>query len=142
MRRDQILWLEEDGSDSIEAAALAHLDRLRLCLNQSLLLGLQEGEFHYAHYAPGSFYRLHRDRFADCDARVVSLIAYLNAEWQEADGGALRLFAEDGRLLAKVMPRAGTMVVFLSAEFPHEVEACRRDRFSLTGWFRQRKRLF
>ncbi len=140
-RRDQILWLDEASSDPIEAAALAHLERLRQGLNRSLLLGLQEGEFHYAHYTPGGFYRRHRDRFADDDARVVSVIAYLNPDWQEADGGALQLYTVDGTCLTRVLPQAGTMVVFLSAEFPHEVQEARRDRLSLTGWLRQHKRL-
>jgi len=36
----------------------------------------------------------------------------------------------------KVVPLFGTIVVFLSEEFPHEVLPARRDRFSVAGWFR------
>jgi len=35
-----------------------------------------------------------------------------------------------------VLPQLGTLVVFLSEEFPHEVLAAQRDRYSIAGWFR------
>ena len=37
-----------------------------------------------------------------------------------------------------VLPRGGTLVVFLSDRFPHEVLPARRERLSLAGWFRRR----
>jgi len=37
-----------------------------------------------------------------------------------------------------VEPRLGTLVVFLSELFPHEVLPSNRDRLSLTGWFLER----
>jgi SM-20-related protein len=36
----------------------------------------------------------------------------------------------------KVLPSFGTIVVFLSEEFPHEVLPAKRDRYSIAGWFR------
>jgi hypothetical protein len=36
------------------------------------------------------------------------------------------------------MARGGTLVVFLSDRFPHEVLPARRERLSLAGWFRRR----
>ena len=35
-----------------------------------------------------------------------------------------------------VTPSFGTIVVFLSEEFPHEVLPAKRDRYSIAGWFR------
>ena len=36
----------------------------------------------------------------------------------------------------KVVPLLGTVVTFLSEDFPHEVLPANRDRFSIAGWFR------
>jgi SM-20-related protein len=36
----------------------------------------------------------------------------------------------------KVVPLMGTLVTFLSEEFPHEVLPAARDRYSIAGWFR------
>ena len=33
-------------------------------------------------------------------------------------------------------PVCRTVVLFLSEEMPHEVRPARRDRYSVTGWFR------
>ena len=62
---------------------------------------------------------------------------YLNDGWQAEDGGQLRLYLADGQV-RDVLPEAGTLVVFLSADIPHEVLPASRDRLSLTGWFRRR----
>jgi SM-20-related protein len=35
-----------------------------------------------------------------------------------------------------VIPNVGTVVVFLSEEFPHEVLPALRDRYAIAGWFR------
>jgi SM-20-related protein len=35
-----------------------------------------------------------------------------------------------------VTPLMGTIAIFLSEEFPHEVLPATRDRFSIAGWFR------
>ncbi|MDH5172415.1 MAG: 2OG-Fe(II) oxygenase, partial [Gammaproteobacteria bacterium] len=36
----------------------------------------------------------------------------------------------------KVTPALGTVAVFLSEDFEHEVLPARRDRFSIAGWYR------
>ena len=36
------------------------------------------------------------------------------------------------------LPSAGTLVLSISAELPHEVLPATRERLSLTGWFRRR----
>jgi hypothetical protein len=38
----------------------------------------------------------------------------------------------------EIWPEGGTLVAFLSDRFEHEVLPARRQRLSLTGWFRQR----
>ena len=61
---------------------------------------------------------------------------YLNESWSAGDGGALRLHLPAGQ--QDVLPRAGTLVAFLSGRFEHEVLPARRERLSLTGWFTRR----
>ncbi len=37
-----------------------------------------------------------------------------------------------------VVPQAGTLLVFMSEKWPHEVLPATRDRLSITGWLRRR----
>lgn len=137
VRGDRIAWLDAgDPAPALRRVRLA-FDALRRELNAALYLGLEELEMHYALYPPGAAYARHRDRFHDDDARVVSCVVYLNEAWQVSDGGALRVSLNDGETL-DVLPAGGTLVAFLSETFQHEVLPARRDRLSLTGWFRRR----
>ena len=96
LRGDRTLWLDDPRCGAAAGAFLATLDELRVAANRRLFLGLTEAEAHYARYAPGTGYARHRDRFRDSDARVLSLVAYLNDDWGDHDGGALRLHLADG----------------------------------------------
>ena len=139
LRGDDTRWLADAPEDEAERDAVASVTALRKHLNEALFLGAQEVELHFARYAPGAFYRTHRDRFRDDDARLVSLVFYLNDHWVDNAGGELVLYAEDDSeaVVARVQPSAGTMVCFLSERFPHEVLPATRERFSLTGWLRR-----
>jgi SM-20-related protein len=136
VRGDQIAWLEEGQSGAV-TRYFAVLDQLRQALNQALYLGLEDFEGHFALYPPGAFYQKHLDRFRDDDKRCVSVVFYLNSDWQPEHGGALRFFLARGREL-DVYPQAGTLVLFMSADWPHAVLPASRERLSLTGWFRRR----
>lgn len=135
IRRDFIFWLNR--SSSVQATFLTLMDELRQALNRELFLGLFEFEGHFAYYPPGGFYKRHRDSFRGAANRVVSMVTYLNTDWQPGDSGELVLYADDEVTeLATIEPRAGTLVLFLSEEIPHEVRPARRDRVSVAGWFR------
>lgn len=136
IRGDRIQWLEPGQSAACDRY-LALMDELRQVLNQAFYLGLEDFECHFACYATGTFYQRHLDRFRDDDRRTVSAVFYLNEDWQPDQGGALRLYLTDGRE-HDVLPQAGTLALFMSAEMPHEVLAATRERLSLTGWFRRR----
>lgn len=136
IRGDHIQWLGR-GETPATDQYLELLDELRGTLNRELFLGLEDYECHFALYPPGAFYRRHLDRFRDDDRRAVSAVFYLNENWLPGDGGELRMFLAD-EVVRDVQPTAGTLVVFLSGDIPHEVLAARRDRLSLTGWFRRR----
>jgi SM-20-related protein len=136
LRGDSIQWLESGAGEEAATRFLRAMQTLQRDLNRALLLGLDELEAHYAVYPAGTGYARHRDRFRDDDARVLSLVVYLNADWNERDGGELRLHLPDGA--RDVTPRRGTSVVFLSDEVEHEVLPARRERMSIAGWFRRR----
>ncbi|MGE8497248.1 MAG: 2OG-Fe(II) oxygenase [Pseudomonas sp.] len=136
VRGDSIEWLEVGQSDVCDQYLML-LDGLRQAINQGLYLGLEDYESHFALYPPGAFYQKHVDRFRDDDRRTVSAVLYLNQAWQDEQGGALRLYLKNGEV-RDVPPQAGCLVVFLSADLPHEVLPATRERLSLTGWFRRR----
>jgi len=138
LRGDSTLWLDDPACGPSARALLAALDALRGELNRRLLLGLDEVEAHFAHYPPGAGYARHRDRFRSDDARVLSLVVYLNPNWPDDAGGALRLHLPEGAL--DIAPRLGTVAVFLSDAVEHEVLPANRARFSVAAWFRQRAR--
>ena len=61
-------------------------------------------------------------------------IFYLNQEWDEVDGGCLRLHLASGEW--DVAPTAGKLVIFFSdARVPHEVLPTFRDRYAITVWY-------
>jgi SM-20-related protein len=136
IRGDDTQWL--DGDSGLAAASfLSSLQALRMSLNQRLFLGLEEEEAHFACYPIGARYHRHRDQFHDSGARVLSLVSYLNHDWRQDDGGALRLHLPQGSI--DVLPHAGTSIVFSSA-LEHEVLPATRERLSIAAWFRRRPR--
>lgn len=137
VRGDSTSWLDATR-DPAEAGVLAALDALRVALNRALMLGLVDVEAHFSRYPAGAQYRRHRDRFRDDDARVVSVVLYLNADWVETDGGALRVFDPlDASAHQDLLPVGGRAVVFLSADIEHEVLAATRVRRSIAAWMRR-----
>lgn len=136
IRGDTIHWLEPDTRIPAQQTYLAFLETLRLRLNEQFMLGLFAAECHYAHYVAGSFYKKHLDRHQGSRDRVVSVICYLNGDWQARDGGELRLHL--GQDTRDVPPLAGTLVCFFSERIPHEVLVVHRERLSLTAWLRVR----
>ncbi|WP_305966960.1 2OG-Fe(II) oxygenase [Marinobacter salsuginis] len=137
VRRDKIAWLQ--GVTAPQAALFEFFETIRQGLNQRLFLGLKRFETHYATYHPGDFYKRHLDSFRGRASRVVSLVLYLNEDWQAADGGALQVFNRhnDQEVCGTVLPEAGRMALFMSEEIPHEVLPANRTRYSLACWFRQ-----
>ena len=140
VRKDEIYWLERLGpvadSSAVQAMLWQKLDSLKQALNRSLYLGLTDFEGHYAIYPEGGFYRRHIDCFNNDNARVVSLILYLNPDWRPEHGGKLRIHERtDPAGSIDVDPVGGTLACFLSRETEHEVLESHQPRRSFTGWF-------
>ena len=70
-------------------------------------------------------------------AVATSGASYLNETWSDVDGGQIRLFVPNADPV-EVQPRGGTLVLFLSQDFDHEVLAATRPRWSWTGWYKHR----
>jgi SM-20-related protein len=138
VRGDRTLWLDDVNAAAAEVPLRRAFEALRIELNRALFLGLFDLEAHYAIYPPGAGYQRHSDRFRGeaANARILSCVLYLNESWGEADGGALRIHREQGAI--DVQPFGGTLVCFLAERFEHEVLPARRERLSVTGWFRAR----
>ncbi len=135
IRRDETRWLTLNNS--IDQDYLAQMAEFRLAINRRLFMGLFDYEAHYAHYAPGAFYKKHMDAFKGQSNRVLTTVLYLNSEWQANDGGQLLIYAADSdTVIETVNPNFGSFVIFLSEQFPHEVVKSCRDRYSIAGWFR------
>lgn len=140
VRCDQVCWLEASRHGPVVAGWLARMEGLRQAVNAGLFLGLFGYEAHFSVYPRGAFYRTHVDRFADAPLRTLSTVLYLNQGWREEDGGQLRIYEGAAGVAPwrDIAPEAGTLVVFLSERFPHEVLPARRRRWSLSGWFTRR----
>jgi SM-20-related protein len=135
VRTDEICWIT--GESATGRDWLSWAGQLQVYLNRHLFLGLFSFESHFAHYRPGDYYKRHYDAFHGEANRVLSLVVYLNPGWSAADAGELVLYKdEQDRVGTKVTPLMGTVVTFLSEEFPHEVLPANRDRYSIAGWFR------
>lgn len=139
IRGDQVFWVEEAQAGPALKAVLERLEHLRQEVNRDLFLGLFDVELHFAAYPPGAGYQRHLDRFRDDDRRTLTVILYLNpADWSREDGGQLLFWAADDQPPLEIAPLGGTLVAFLSDRFWHQVLPARRQRLSLTGWFRRR----
>ncbi|MCB1609043.1 MAG: 2OG-Fe(II) oxygenase [Xanthomonadales bacterium] len=139
IRGDQIHWIGPERAAG--RRWLTWVEALRLAINRRLLLGIESFQSHYSHYPVGQFYSRHLDAFVGKSNRILSLVTYLNPNWQADHGGELVIFrgADDDQGIV-VEPRMGTTVLFLSEEFPHEVRITHRDRYAIAGWFDRRGR--
>ncbi len=132
VRGDEVCWIE--GQSEVGRQWLEWTERLRVYLNRHLFLGLFSFESHFAHYPPGTFYKTHLDAFKGQSNRILSVVTYLNHQWMPDEGGEMVIYV--GEDSVKVTPALGTLAIFLSEEFPHEVLPTHRDRYSIAGWFR------
>lgn len=138
VRSDTIFWLEKNDAN-IPNTFFEKIDELILNLNRHFYLGLNDYEFHLAHYPAGTFYRKHKDAFKSDDARKISVILYLNKNWRKENGGELKLYLENKEEI--IEPLAGRLVVFES-HLEHEVLESKTDRYSVTGWLKSKRLAF
>lgn len=132
IRRDHTLWL--DGSSSAQQQYLQRLSLLQQQVNRQCFLGLTHYECHFARYQQGDFYQKHLDAFKGRSNRVLTTVCYLNTVQH---GGELVIYDENEQWLQQIQPTEGTLVMFESERFPHEVKVAEDLRYSIAGWFRK-----
>ncbi|HKJ31783.1 MAG TPA: 2OG-Fe(II) oxygenase [Balneolales bacterium] len=139
IRSDHVLWLDEDSLTKLQKIYWDEMERLRQILNSTFYIGLNDFEAHFAVYPHGSFYKKHLDQFKNFKERFISCILYLNEDWQTSDGGQLRIYMtqDEKESYIDIDPTLGTFVCFRSDLIYHEVLPAKRNRFSLTGWFKK-----
>jgi Rps23 Pro-64 3,4-dihydroxylase Tpa1-like proline 4-hydroxylase len=124
VRSDSIYWLDKKNNNPFENQFFIQIEAFIKYLNESCYTGITGYEFHYALYQKGDFYLKHLDQFKNNPSRKYSMITYLNANWQESDGGELLIHQLDAN--QKIAPTQGKTVFFKSDELVHEV----------TGWLK------
>ena len=139
-RGDFIHWIEASEASPEEQTYLALMNELKDAINQAFFLGLFELESHFATYPAGAGYQKHLDQFVGTEDRKITCILYLNEDWQETDGGQLRMYLSptETKEFIDISPQGGRLVVFVSSDFLHEVLPAKRERISITGWLRTR----
>ena len=139
VRGDEILWLDADIATPEEVFFLERVNQFIGYVNRTCYLGLRDSELHYARYPTGTFYKRHLDRFRSDSRRRLSVICYLNDNWQPNDGGQLTIYIPETNgteQSIRIDPIGGRLVCFDSGLMEHEVLPATRDRLSITGWLR------
>lgn len=134
IRSDSIYWLDKKHNNAFENEFFAQIEEFILYLNRSCFAGITGYEFHYSLFESGDFYLKHLDQFKNNPSRKYSMISYLNADWQESDGGELLIHQLDNN--QKIAPTQGKTIFFKSDELVHEVLVTHNTRMSITGWLK------
>lgn len=132
IRRDATQWF--DATSQAQQDYLQLMANLQQALNRQCFLGLFDFECHFARYQQGDFYKKHLDAFKGRTNRVLTTVSYLNTVEK---GGQLALYNESDQLIKTITPTAGSLLLFESERFPHEVLPAQDPRFSIAGWFRK-----
>jgi SM-20-related protein len=135
VRGDVIKWIDNESKDPFEKEFIKIIKDFISYLNDTCYVGINDFEFHYACYEPGSFYKRHKDQFHSDHGRKYSVVSYLNIGWVETDGGALTLYLPENDITVK--PNAGNIVLFKSDELEHEVQPAFKRRLSIAGWLKR-----
>lgn len=132
VRGDEIFWLQRNQTDQPIVNFFGRIQTMMEQLNREFFLSLNDAEFHYAHYPPGTFYRRHIDQFKGRNNRQISVVLYLNDHWKPGDGGELKVYTDEGDEL--IAPIGNRLAVFRSDTVEHEVLPTTVLRRSITGW--------
>ena len=133
IRGDFIRWIESDDLHPSMAVYYQLIAALMAYSNRHLYLNLKDLESHYTYYPAGKGYLKHRDRFRDKPHRALSLVYYLNDNWQAGDGGELEIYNNSNKKLHTIEPTMNRLVLFKS-EMIHAVLPSIKARYSVTTW--------
>lgn len=137
IRGDYIHWVSHDSPIS-KHPFFDWMAQFRQVLNNDYNMGLRSQEFHFARYDGGMGYKKHIDQHRGTDHRKVSIVYYLNQNWDMGNGGEICFYEPrnpDNEIL-RAAPLGGRLAIFVSGVIPHEVLPSKAPRWSLTGWLR------
>jgi SM-20-related protein len=137
IRGDYIRWIDPAKAAASTQLYLGRMRELMHYINRTCFLSLKDVELHYTVYPVGTVYKRHLDQFRHDDHRRLSVICYLNADWQPENGGQLRMYlpqADGSEETVDILPNGGKLACFRSDLIEHEVLPATRERYSLTGW--------
>jgi len=152
-RKDQMLWLNENSKGELERRDVPGLSSLHLALQEFVARFVEQlkagpGKLSLngkcapmlARYDPGGYYKPHIDT-VNSDGRVLTVIYYLNRQWDKSNGGQLCLYPnslQTDKVLptpsAEIFPEEDSIVIFRADKVLHEVQPSRERRFALTQW--------
>jgi len=144
-RGDKITWIS--NLNDIQKypqmiAIISRIDELRKELNEVTAFNSTMTRIQLACYpGNGARYVKHKDAIPNNNnndsspKRRLTVILYLNPDWEKACGGQLRLYLKNNQIL-DVEPKSGTLLLFLSRQVEHEVlPTYKIPRFAITDWF-------
>lgn len=131
MRKNKIFWQEDDFGDDVDDLQQMVLSLIRQ-LNSSHGFSFKLIEARLGIYEPGEL--ISKSDEAEENLKkynTVSFVIYLNSDWDEEDGGLLRLFL-DKENTDEIDPVAGRLV-FVADDLDYEITAVNRRRLGVTG---------
>lgn len=146
VRGDRIFWMDPDqieaGRFRVLGEMLAAIDKLvldELSRRAPRLASLADRTHAMLAEYPGRGSRFvrHVDNTGR-DGRRLTVLCYLNPDYAEAHGGALKVYPEDdvdGERGEEVAPAGGVITMFYADQIPHEVLPSHRERHSFTVWY-------
>ena len=135
IRSDEILWLNKGECNAEIQTFFDFIELFIPTVNRELYTTIKDYEFHLAHYPPGGFYKKHLDQFKSRNNRTLSVIVYMNDNWQDGDGGELKIYKKkDFSDFEIINPIGNRLAIFRSDTVWHEVLTSHKSRKSLTGW--------
>lgn len=135
-RKDKIKWINKEECLAATKQYVLILEDLMQQLSRAFFLSLKDYECMFAIYPSGAFYKKHQDQFKKQAHRIISVVLYLNEDWQEKDGGQLMIYKEGNDTEIKPI---FNRLVFFKSEMWHEVLPCTKERYSLTGWMKDQE---
>lgn len=137
IRGDYIYWVKPDSPES-EHPFFDWMAQFRQVLNEQYGMGLRSQEFHFARYSGEVGYKKHIDQHRGTDYRKISIVFYLNTDWDESNGGEICFYEprNPDQEFLRAAPLGGRLAIFVSGVMPHEVLPSKATRWSLTGWLR------
>lgn len=145
IRGDYIRWIDRKNTAPAAYFFFDFIDALSDYLNANCYIGIRSQELHFAMYPAGTYYKRHLDAFQHTAERKISVVCYLNEDWQPEEGGQLRIFvpSEEGtEKTIDLLPFGGRLVCFRSDLLEHEVLPATRERLTITGWLKNTNEVF